>query len=265
MTNEFGGYSADCFIEEVSESLKCGICLAILKDPRQCRNGHTYCISCATNFLLNKKKCPTCDVRIANLKMMSPNLVAKGIVDNLVVGCKLCSWTGPLFTSDEHQTVHSCLIAVPPVGDYEEEMDENANEQINVQQVGNHSAEVITLEDKVLHRLTKSKKSTYIGQVKLISRLNGSKEAKKHGFGVEFYGFGSGRCKASSIPLTQKYSGEFQDNKRCGHGTIHNELNNKLMFSGEWLKDKKHGLGTSYDLNGNIEHCGNWKKGRREN
>lgn len=44
----------------VNKGLTCPICLAILKDPRQCMNGHLFCSECIYRYIKENPYCPTC-------------------------------------------------------------------------------------------------------------------------------------------------------------------------------------------------------------
>ena len=55
------GYEDERFQHPVSQTLHCGVCMNVLKDPVMCRrNEHLYCRGCITPHLLNSQTCPTC-------------------------------------------------------------------------------------------------------------------------------------------------------------------------------------------------------------
>src|SRR5689334_20102731 len=45
---------------ESAEELMCNICLEVLENPRQCRNGHLFCMECITPALALTPECPIC-------------------------------------------------------------------------------------------------------------------------------------------------------------------------------------------------------------
>src|SRR4051794_34449258 len=45
VSNQDGGYSQSIFVTEPSEEFVCPLCLNILKNPKQCLRGHTFCRS----------------------------------------------------------------------------------------------------------------------------------------------------------------------------------------------------------------------------
>ena len=55
------GYEDERFQHPVGQTLHCGVCMNVLKDPVMCRrNEHLYCRVCITPHLLNSQTCPTC-------------------------------------------------------------------------------------------------------------------------------------------------------------------------------------------------------------
>ena len=55
------GYEDERFQHPVGQTLHCGVCMNVLKDPVMCRrNEHLYCRGCITPHLLNSQTCPTC-------------------------------------------------------------------------------------------------------------------------------------------------------------------------------------------------------------
>lgn len=43
-----------------SRDLQCCICLNILAQPRQCKNGHLFCLECARKCIERNPQCPQC-------------------------------------------------------------------------------------------------------------------------------------------------------------------------------------------------------------
>ena len=55
------GHSDEQFETVVSESLHCGICSYVFKDPVMCKNEHCFCRGCITKHLENYHTCPCCN------------------------------------------------------------------------------------------------------------------------------------------------------------------------------------------------------------
>lgn len=81
-----GGYPLSVFIVPPSEDLLCPICLNVLKDPNQCKNGHCFCLSCISSALKDSAKCPTCLIPLIS-DQLSHNLLIKNQIDKLIVKC----------------------------------------------------------------------------------------------------------------------------------------------------------------------------------
>ena len=55
------GYPDEQFEAVISESLHCGICSCVFKDPVICKNEHCFCRVCITKHLENYHTCPCCN------------------------------------------------------------------------------------------------------------------------------------------------------------------------------------------------------------
>jgi hypothetical protein len=109
-----GGYDTNLFVENV-DKFCCPFCFNVLKDPRQCSTGHTFCFSCISEYLKNSNKCPLCEEHLV-LNKMGKNLFVKEIINELVTFCpsksccslelqtgdNSCSWIGPLYSQNTH-------------------------------------------------------------------------------------------------------------------------------------------------------------------
>jgi hypothetical protein len=241
MNPNFGGYSCEMFLDTIPEVLKCVSCLEVLKDPLQCRNGHSHCHTCALNFLRISKRCPTCKVTVSKTTLMCKNLVVKNLIDGLNVVCAQCDWIGPLHQFENHKTNHTNQIVAAEEKDEVETVIDDTDGEVQ-------GANQQIIKSRQSTRATK----TYVGQVKEIHTRNGKVSRKKHGTGIEFFG------------KNLSFSGEFKDGFRCGHGSVWSESHKKIIFEGTWFKGRKHGLGTTFNTNGNVVHQGMWKKGRKE-
>src|ERR1700710_322235 len=111
-----GGYPCEWFLQ-MSDDLVYILCLGILNDPQQCKNGHLFCKHCILKSVLTLKKCPTCKLKLY-VKDLSSCLLAKTMIENLQVRCHRlpilspgsCSWTGPMFK----HLYHVCLVTKAP-------------------------------------------------------------------------------------------------------------------------------------------------------
>ena len=85
------GYNANIFVTPVDQSLLCGICKEVLKNPRAMYCGHTYCEECLENWFKSaknvKKTCPICrrDVISSNT---APVLALTAFIEGLSVKCE---------------------------------------------------------------------------------------------------------------------------------------------------------------------------------
>jgi hypothetical protein len=46
--------------QDAAKELQCGICLQLLNNPRQCKNGHLFCMDCISQSLEKNRECPQC-------------------------------------------------------------------------------------------------------------------------------------------------------------------------------------------------------------
>lgn len=46
--------------KELAKDLQCGICLQILEQPKQCKNGHLFCHNCIVRTITKNPLCPQC-------------------------------------------------------------------------------------------------------------------------------------------------------------------------------------------------------------
>jgi hypothetical protein len=96
---------------EAPESYKCGICMDILNNPHQCKNGHCFCLTCFTTSLEINRECPTCKTYV-DVDRLSKSLLVRDAIHVLLTKChiqdvegttsEVCDWTGHL----EKRSVH---------------------------------------------------------------------------------------------------------------------------------------------------------------
>jgi len=100
---EPGGYPEKVFLGAFNTSLKCNICLLVLRDPlRVCVNDHQYCRSCIP--MIANNSCPECRTAIS---VTTPARVLRDIINDLPVKCfkgidSKCSWVGKVEALEAH-------------------------------------------------------------------------------------------------------------------------------------------------------------------
>eukprot|EP01114_Cavostelium_apophysatum_P024074 TRINITY_DN92_c2_g1_i1.p1 TRINITY_DN92_c2_g1~~TRINITY_DN92_c2_g1_i1.p1 ORF type:complete len:436 (-),score=71.84 TRINITY_DN92_c2_g1_i1:90-1397(-) len=67
--------------------LCCGICLNLLSKPRQCRNGHLFCLSCISQYVERTPQCPQCRCSLKDTDLARSLFVEKHI-RQLKVHCR---------------------------------------------------------------------------------------------------------------------------------------------------------------------------------
>src|SRR3989338_4043048 len=73
--------------EDLASDLECAICLSLLQHPRQCKNGHLFCLECLTKCLATKPECPQCRASLT-LSDLGRSLFVEQTLRNLHVFCK---------------------------------------------------------------------------------------------------------------------------------------------------------------------------------
>ena len=102
----------------------------VMTNPVSCQDGHTFCESCITVWLVSHKACPL-DRQPLHKRDLIRNLPLRGVIDNLDVHCanglevnplkkrktsetghnlQLCPWLGKLKDLEEHTRL--CLFEV---------------------------------------------------------------------------------------------------------------------------------------------------------
>eukprot|EP00667_Euglena_gracilis_P014443 EG_transcript_14958 len=69
------------------EYLMCQICFSLLREPRQCINGHASCTECLQRCLQKKQECPVCRVHM-QLNTAGRNLHLERQIDSLLFRCR---------------------------------------------------------------------------------------------------------------------------------------------------------------------------------
>lgn len=108
------GHAAE-FVSDVSDSFNCEICLELLDDPRQCLEGHLFCLECVMGWLNrhpDNQSCPTCRTPMSQ-ETLGRNLAIANMIRQLEVKCansstdgdggsSSCEWRGPLERFEAH-------------------------------------------------------------------------------------------------------------------------------------------------------------------
>lgn len=96
--------------EDVSENLCCSICGDIFTDPFCLHCGHTFCKGCVSQWLSQKKSCPTCRNTI-DQRFCHRDLLALRFIESLDVFCcnSGCTWIGPYCELTSH--VRDCSLS----------------------------------------------------------------------------------------------------------------------------------------------------------
>ena len=103
MSSRSSGYPTKLFVEPPSDDFICGLCLDVLNNPHQCRNGHCFCYGCICSALAVQKVCPLCKCSM-NVESMNSNLLVRNLIDKSYVKCENvgCDWTGTLHRFESH-------------------------------------------------------------------------------------------------------------------------------------------------------------------
>jgi hypothetical protein len=113
MAESIAGLSDSIFLTAPPDAYKCGLCLKIMKEPKQCPQGHCFCKSCIYHHLsVGQKKCPSCSCALTTASL-SNNLIVSNIISDLSVRCATtsdlakhvtnkCDWKGLVRDIDDH-------------------------------------------------------------------------------------------------------------------------------------------------------------------
>lgn len=81
-----GGFDEDEFVGSVDDNLQCPICCKVLRDPRSCNEGHTFCHSCISQWLRTTPSCPTCKSVLTG-NGLTNNRVVQNLIGRLSATC----------------------------------------------------------------------------------------------------------------------------------------------------------------------------------
>ena len=97
-------------LEDIKQSVTCGICLQLYTEPRVLTCNHTYCLTCLQGFqksASNKKNCPQCRDKSIPIKQELIELPANNLANQLV---ELVHQHEP---DTRGKTTNSCINSVP--------------------------------------------------------------------------------------------------------------------------------------------------------
>ncbi len=105
-----GGYPQEAFVDQNANALadfECPICIRVLRDPKQCKNGHVFCCRCIQQSLLKNDKCPLCNCFMDSDNFISVCVFMKDILEKKEMFCSVfsCKWKGPLHEFSQHFTL----------------------------------------------------------------------------------------------------------------------------------------------------------------
>jgi hypothetical protein len=105
------GFSVELFVESPSLDLICSVCIGVFNNPKQCKNGHSFCEMCFVNSINHcSRRCPLCRVAVS-LRRLTPNETLRAKIANLIVKCNnsndfVCQKTGKICDFDNHICTH---------------------------------------------------------------------------------------------------------------------------------------------------------------
>jgi MATH domain/TRAF-type zinc finger/Zinc finger, C3HC4 type (RING finger) len=73
--------------DETLRQYQCGICFGLLKDPKQCTNGHLFCDLCILQCLQKSSDCPHCRCDLS-VSLLSRSLFVENAIHQLTVRCQ---------------------------------------------------------------------------------------------------------------------------------------------------------------------------------
>jgi hypothetical protein len=109
------------FVVEPLKCFLCPICLYVLKDPVQCKEGHAFCGDCSSRL----RQCACCRINLIP-GGLTRNLIARDSIQELEVRCSTiynssetciktnncCSWLGKLKDQDKHLQLTCSFVLI---------------------------------------------------------------------------------------------------------------------------------------------------------
>ena len=96
--------TSDFVDQPVQSQFICSICLGVLIEARSCKDGHTFCLACISEWLVDKRK-KTCQMDRSKLKLkeLSVNRPLDQLIAEKKVRCKLSVGPPSSSNSGEHR------------------------------------------------------------------------------------------------------------------------------------------------------------------
>jgi hypothetical protein len=93
----------DQFTTQINMDLCCSFCFGVLRNTRQCPNGHMYCLRCIIQSLERESSCPVCRIFLTP-ELLSVNRFADNFIAELEIRCQnsSCDWRGPCRDLNQH-------------------------------------------------------------------------------------------------------------------------------------------------------------------
>jgi hypothetical protein len=257
---DLGGYSTTYFVKKPTDNLICGVCLEVLKNPHQCKNGHMACLSCITTALDSNQECPTCKTYLS-IKKLSRSLAIGQIIDDLEIKCSSdkCDWTGKLGEQSTHS--ESCEFQDVDCPLYEcNSCSEDCTGKIARGELKHHKKTRIANnhEDTVEKLLLKIKElkddvktfkdalpTAAFVEFKKGNQIEVLVGAIKYTDGAVFIGdFVNGNVHGNATLFEDKdvYRGKCVEGHRQCHGK--EVYGDGSTYDGQWVMNKRHGFGT---------------------
>ncbi len=208
-------YSSSLYVDRPPEDVLCSLCLDVMKNPKQCINGHLFCEECINLALEKAKTCPVCKCDVTKENLGS-NLFVRNVINKLEVKCEFiskeyemdpCTWTGSLHARENHI----------------------ANCEYQSVKCTNFGCDVIVQKRKLLSHLEICSMKDFVKQGKMFYTYpNGSTydgnwiDDKRHGEGIYIH--------MDNGEQIYTYKGNFENDVFHGQGTwTDHKTNNSLI------------------------------------
>eukprot|EP01038_Epipyxis_sp_PR26KG_P016043 gene16043-21778_t len=87
-------------VKPLDDSFLCPLCLELMTDPVQCRNGHLFCRKCILLSLSIKESCPTCRLHLS-VDSLSTALIIKNYIHKTLIKCCHHKLSSPFIQSSK--------------------------------------------------------------------------------------------------------------------------------------------------------------------
>ncbi len=240
----FAGYPTRMFVTNPIDTFLCPICKEVLKCPKMCLKGHTFCAGCISLVMDHNPQCPCCKMHLRE-DNIATNILIQECISSLHVFCDFkvstqfgelpCQWKGPLSDIEIHQ--RNCTYNKVNLGI------QGANVRLDVRE-NVHGSYFGEWKDnkKDGSGVFKTLDYEYCGGFKDDLR-SGSGRITFRSDKTTFTGVFSDGILAQGFATFPDgfYNGELLEFEQNGKGTM--EFKSSANYHGYWLKGKFHGLG----------------------